>query len=611
SSPPGVAVSESQRDEKRSAAGASAAAGSRRRVAERGPALGALLGALLALTLGLAALLAYEAQQAVRSHRLSAERALRDYAAFAAWELLAKADDAVRVALGSALAPAVAAKAASPYEALTPPDVLAESARDALRCERPADDAGRFYFRIDLRTGALATSGAVPPAATRAWVADTVAAELRRRVGPGTPPAVVVGAGRGAGRAVAFGVKYAPFDAPLAAYGVVTCASALGGPLFRAVMAQHPLLPAAVAGPGVPNDSLLVVRVDDGAGRTLFRSATADATPSPFAATASLDGSATAAAAGLTATAALRPAAAARLLAGRGDAPERSRLPVLVAALALTAALAGVALLQLRREQELARLRAEFTSSVSHELRTPLAQILLFGETLSLGRVRSEEEGRVAAETIVQEARRLIHMVENVLHFARAERRVERLSLEAAPLAPLLRSALGAFAPLAAAARARVRAELDDGVVATVDPRAVRQIVLNLLDNALKYGPAGQLVTVGVRRADDGRSALLWVDDEGPGVADADRERVWAPFERAPRGGHGAASGSGIGLAVVRELVGLMGGRTWIEDAPSPSRGARFVVELPLAADDAVPFDTAALDARRSPVGIPASRYAS
>jgi signal transduction histidine kinase len=130
----------------------------------------------------------------------------------------------------------------------------------------------------------------------------------------------------------------------------------------------------------------------------------------------------------------------------------------------------------------------------------------------------------------------------------------------------------------------RVRAELDETVVATADPRAVRQIVLNLLDNALKYGPAGQLVTVGVRRSGDDDRALLWVDDEGPGVAGADRARVWEPFERAPLrdGNGGGAPGSGIGLAVVRELAGLMDGRAWVEDAPT-SGGARFVVELPMS----------------------------
>src|SRR5439155_1054094 len=82
---------------------------------------------------------------------------------------------------------------------------------------------------------------------------------------------------------------------------------------------------------------------------------------------------------------------------------------------------------QLRREYELARLRTDFVSGVSHELRTPLAQIRMFSETLLLGRVRSEEEGRRSLEIIDQEARRLTHLVENLLHFSRSERQVTRL----------------------------------------------------------------------------------------------------------------------------------------------------------------------------------------
>ena len=207
---------------------------------------------LLALTVALSGLLAYEAHQAARSHQLTAERALRDYAAVAAWELLAAAGDNVRDAAGRGLAPAVEAKAASPYEPLAPPDVIAASAGDLLRCERPEDDARRFYFRLDLGSGVLATSGAVPTPAERAWVADTVTADVRARYAPGASEASLIGAGRGRGRAVAYAVKYAPFDAPLAAYGLVTCASAFGAPLFAPVMARHSLLPASVGGEVAP-----------------------------------------------------------------------------------------------------------------------------------------------------------------------------------------------------------------------------------------------------------------------------------------------------------------------------------------------------------------------
>src|SRR5213083_3043837 len=122
---------------------------------------------------------------------------------------------------------------------------------------------------------------------------------------------------------------------------------------------------------------------------------------------------------------ALRPDVAPKLVVG---GMPRSNLPMLLSLLAITAALVVGALLQLRREYELSRLRADFVSGVSHELRTPLAQIRMFSETLLLGRVRSDDERERSLEIIDQEARRLTHLVENLLHFSRSERRLTRLS---------------------------------------------------------------------------------------------------------------------------------------------------------------------------------------
>src|SRR5947199_5775292 len=116
----------------------------------------------------------------------------------------------------------------------------------------------------------------------------------------------------------------------------------------------------------------------------------------------------------------------------------RSNLPMLLSLLAITAALVVAALLQLRREYELSRLRADFVSGVSHELRTPLAQIRMFSETLLLGRVRSDEERERSLEIIDQEARRLPHLLENLLHFSRSARPLTRLSPAPAPLARVL-----------------------------------------------------------------------------------------------------------------------------------------------------------------------------
>jgi len=110
-------------------------------------------------------------------------------------------------------------------------------------------------------------------------------------------------------------------------------------------------------------------------------------------------------------------------------------------------------------------------------------------------------------------------------------------------------------------------------------------MLLNLLDNAVKYGPPGQVVTVGLAASD--QRARLWVDDQGPGIPAADRERVWDRFWRLERDRGSAVAGTGIGLAVVRELVALHGGRAWAEDGqsatlPAGARGVRFVIELPL-----------------------------
>jgi signal transduction histidine kinase len=104
-------------------------------------------------------------------------------------------------------------------------------------------------------------------------------------------------------------------------------------------------------------------------------------------------------------------------------------------------------------------------------------------------------------------------------------------------------------------------------------------MLLNLLDNAVKYGPAGQEVRIGATR-DDG-AARLWVDDGGPGIPGPDRERVWERFWRLERDRGSAIAGSGIGLAVVRELASLHHGRAWI-DNPAAGVGTRVVIELPI-----------------------------
>ena len=253
--------------------------------------------------------------------------------------------------------------------------------------------------------------------------------------------------------------------------------------------------------------------------------------------------------------------------------------------LGLAAALSIVAVTQLRREGELARIRSDFVSSVSHELRTPLAQIRLYVETMRLGRFATDAQRTRAVEHIDRETRRLSHLVENVLRFARGTRgRAEPGRRDPVDVARETSEIVAEFEPLAAARSAQVVVEFAEptptGEV-QMRPGTFRQVLLNLLDNAVKYGPVGQTVRVrcegGGRRAGGVDTVRVAVIDEGPGVPRSEREGIWRPFQRGSAAQDGAG-GSGIGLTVVKEIVDEHEGRVWVEVAEGG--GAAFVVEL-------------------------------
>ncbi len=535
--------------------------------AARGPRRSTLLVVILLVTLGLAGALTHQALDAAASHRASVERALRDYASIAAWDYSLYVREHLYSVLTASFRPLEKVEAGDPSAPLPPPTILAGSTREAARCETPARDAARFYFRMSLRDGSLVTSGAAVAPSVRDWIQRVVPSYVRSAYGTDWIYAHLYGVAGGRHHSLAFSVLRDPRGAPVAVYGFESCMTAWGRSIFQLVMEETELLPPSLTG-GLPNDSLFSVVVTDELGRPIY--ASSRQYPRTYTASYQLGGGQ----GGVTTWVSLSPAAADRLVIG---GMPRSRMAFLLGLLALTAGLIGIALVQLRRENELARLRADFISSVSHELRTPLAQIRMFAETLLLDRVRSDDERTRSLQIIDQEARRLTHLVTNVLQFSRAERRGTRLKLERSDLAAEVREAIEAFAPVAQARRVELRTALESGVDAPVDRFALRQVLLNLLDNAVKYGPHGQTVEVKLSRRDG--HARLTVADQGSGIGARDRQRIWEPFFRREGDANSAVAGSGIGLAVVRELVTLHGGRAWVEKAPGG--GARFVVELP------------------------------
>ncbi|AHG88934.1 ATP-binding region ATPase domain protein [Gemmatirosa kalamazoonensis] len=258
---------------------------------------------------------------------------------------------------------------------------------------------------------------------------------------------------------------------------------------------------------------------------------------------------------------------------------------VILATIATLAALTIVFLVRAaraRRETALAQLRGDFVSAVSHELRTPLAQIRMFAELLRKGSLREPAEADRALGIIEKEAGRLTILVDNILSYTSLRRRQRFVTPLAADVAAEARQVIESFAPLAAERGARVVASLEDGTRARIDAQALRQVLLNFLENAVKYGPKGQTVTVGARHVaapNGGARVRLWVDDQGAGVPEAERAAVWDAFYRTERAQRSGAGGSGLGLAVVRDLMAQYGGAATVEDAPGG--GARFVVELP------------------------------
>jgi signal transduction histidine kinase len=336
-------------------------------------------------------------------------------------------------------------------------------------------------------------------------------------------------------------------------------------PFFQRVLDTRTLMPPSLAEGRVTNDAIRI-RVTDGA-RTIFATPTRGYDNALPAVRHTVEDGLLR---GMVVEASIDSRIAPLLVFGGIPRP----LPVYAVTLVLTGALLFVALVQLRKERALARLRGDFVASVSHELRTPLTQIRMFAETLLLDRVRSDEERRRALTVIDQETRRLAQLVENVLQFSRGERGTLRISRSRTDLGVLIGETVELFRPIASARGMTIATTLARDVLVEIDRDAVRQIVLNLLDNAVKYGPPGQEVRVLVERP--GR---IVVDDAGPGIPLRERKRIWRRYERLARERDRAVAGAGIGLALVRELVRLHGGSARVE--ASTRGGAAFIVELP------------------------------
>jgi two-component system, OmpR family, sensor kinase len=222
-------------------------------------------------------------------------------------------------------------------------------------------------------------------------------------------------------------------------------------------------------------------------------------------------------------------------------------------------------------ETMLARQR-EFVADASHELRTPLTSILA---NLELLEAELSGEDAEMVQSALRSSRRMRGLVSDLLLLARADARRERMR-EPVDVADVIRAAAGEAAPLASGHDLSV--DIDEGLVVEGWRDDLHRMVLNLIENALRHTPPGTRVRASAHAPEPGEVRIV-VEDEGPGLPEAIRERA---FERFVRGGGDGGRGSGLGLAIVNAVAEGHGGSVRYEDGLHG--GARFIVTLPAQA---------------------------
>jgi two-component system phosphate regulon sensor histidine kinase PhoR len=234
---------------------------------------------------------------------------------------------------------------------------------------------------------------------------------------------------------------------------------------------------------------------------------------------------------------------------------------------------------ELRR---LENLRRELVANVSHELKTPLAAIKGYAETLRLGAVHDPENNLHFVRRIEEQADRLHELILDILQIARLESGQQAFEFVDVPLAEVIEQGCEQFAETAAARQVSLSAELPPRELTVwADDEGVRTILSNLIDNALKYTPAGG--SVAVRAAADAASATLTIADTGIGIAEQDQQRIFERFYRADKARSRELGGTGLGLSIVKHLAQSFGGHVSVES--QPGGGSTFRVQLPRTAE--------------------------
>jgi signal transduction histidine kinase len=251
----------------------------------------------------------------------------------------------------------------------------------------------------------------------------------------------------------------------------------------------------------------------------------------------------------------------------------------------------GLVWMNVRRELRLSRLKSDFVANVSHELKTPLALIRLYAETLELRRVPSEERKGEYYRVIGKESRRLTQLINNILDFSRIEAGRREYRMVTSDIGAVVRDVVESYRFAIEKLGFSLELEIGEELPPLeLDPEALSQAVINLLNNAIKYSPEQKAIKVGVRR--ELERVLLSVSDRGIGIPRSEHRRIFEKFYRVETSLVHTTKGSGLGLALVQHIAEAHGGR--VELVSAPGEGSTFTLSLPippepLAAEDEAP----------------------
>ena len=229
--------------------------------------------------------------------------------------------------------------------------------------------------------------------------------------------------------------------------------------------------------------------------------------------------------------------------------------------------------------RKLETVRRDFVANVSHELRTPVAVIRANAETLLAGAKNDPQMATKLIDGLHRNAERLARILADLLDLSRLDAGQYRLDLAPTPVKAVTEQSLTAVETQAQARKIEVVVDVPEELSVRADAKALDQILVNLIDNGVKYTQAEGHVWVVAKELD--RVVRIEVRDDGPGISDKHRERVFERFYRADPSRSREAGGTGLGLSIVKHLVESMGGEVGVE--PNAPRGSIFWLQLPRA----------------------------